>query len=49
MCGIVGVVNYREDISSQHTILENMTNAIEKRGPDEQGIFLDKQIGRAHV
>ncbi len=48
MCGIVGIVNYREDISSQHTILENMTNAIEKRGPDEQGIFLEKHCNLGH-
>ena len=39
MCGIVGIVNYREDISNHYPILRNMTKTLKKRGPDEEGLF----------
>lgn len=48
MCGIVGNVNYREDISGQHTIIENMTKALTRRGPDEAGVFLEKHCNLGH-
>ena len=48
MCGIVGVVNYKEDISNQYYIIKKMTKAITKRGPDEEGIFVDKHCNLGH-
>lgn len=48
MCGIVGIVNYREDISNQYSIIKNMTNSLEKRGPDEEGVFLEKHCNLGH-
>lgn len=48
MCGIVGIVNYREDISMQEDLIKKMTNTLEKRGPDEYGIFCDKHCNLGH-
>lgn len=48
MCGIVGIVNDREDISNGHTIIRNMTKALSKRGPDEEGVFLEKHCNLGH-
>ena len=48
MCGIVGVVNYREDISKKHSIIRNMSKTLTKRGPDEDGIYFSKHANLAH-
>ena len=48
MCGIVGIVNYKENISNQYPILRNMTKTIKKRGPDEDGLFFSKHANLGH-
>lgn len=48
MCGIVGIVNYKEDISGQYPILRNMTKTIAKRGPDEDGLYFSKHANLGH-
>ena len=48
MCGIVGFVNFKQDISKFSNILTNMNNSLSKRGPDEQGSYLRKQVALAH-
>lgn len=48
MCGLVGFVNITKDISSYRNVLSNMNNAISKRGPDEDGIYIEKNICLAH-
>lgn len=48
MCGLVGYVNYTKDISNYKHIIEGMNNTLKKRGPDEDGYFLDKHINLAH-
>ena len=48
MCGIVGNVNYKENISSKHDIISNMTQKLERRGPDEQGIFVSNHCNLGH-
>lgn len=37
MCGICGFTGYRQD---QKTVIERMMKAIEHRGPDSEGSFL---------
>lgn len=37
MCGIAGLVNFKEDISKSKNILEDMVKTLKKRGPDSQG------------
>lgn len=48
MCGIVGFVNYEKDVSSYKNVLDNMTNTLYKRGPDETGYYIDKHIALGH-
>ncbi len=48
MCGIVGIVNYNEDLSNGHTIIGNMTKALTRRGPDEEGIVVKKHCNLGH-
>ena len=48
MCGITGFVNLTKDISSYKYVLNDMTNIISKRGPDEEGYYIDKNVALAH-
>ena len=48
MCGIVGIVNYNENISNQYSILRNMTKTLKRRGPDEEGFFFSKNVNLGH-
>ncbi len=48
MCGIVGIVNYREDISNQFSLLRNMTKTLSKRGPDEDGLYFSRHANLGH-
>ena len=48
MCGIVGFVNYKQDISKYKNILINMNNSISKRGPDEEGYYMGSHVAFGH-
>lgn len=48
MCGIVGFVNYKQDISNYKNILLKMNNSLSLRGPDEDGYYIKKHIAFAH-
>lgn len=48
MCGLVGYVNFTKDISGYNHIIKDMNNALKKRGPDEDGYFIDKNVNLAH-
>lgn len=48
MCGITGFSNLTKDISSYRNVLNDMTDIITKRGPDEIGYFIDKHIAFGH-
>ena len=48
MCGFVGFVDFEKDISQNTKILENMNNCLSKRGPDEEGYYIDKHVALAH-
>ncbi|MBM7615635.1 asparagine synthase (glutamine-hydrolyzing) [Alkaliphilus hydrothermalis] len=39
MCGIVGWVNLKEDLSEKRKIMEEMTNTLVNRGPDAFGLY----------
>ena len=53
MCGIAGFSSYEEDYGicrgKWEEILETMNQVQKRRGPDEDGIFLDAHCGMAHV
>ena len=48
MCGIVGFVNYKQDISKYKNILINMNNSISRRGPDEEGYYIKNHVALGH-
>lgn len=45
MCGITGIFNYKSRSPADRKLLEAMCVAIDHRGPDDQGMFFDDQIG----
>lgn len=48
MCGFVGIVNYKMDLSNNYPLLRNMNNTLKKRGPDEDGYYFKKNISLGH-
>ena len=48
MCGFVGFVNYKKDISENRNILEEMNNTLVKRGPDEEGYYINNNVALGH-
>ncbi len=48
MCGFVGFVDYKKDISNKKNILENMNKTLSKRGPDEQGYYIKEHVALGH-
>lgn len=48
MCGFVGFVDYKKDISNKENILKNMNETLSKRGPDEQGYYIKEHIALGH-
>ena len=48
MCGLVGFSSLNKDVSEYKNVLNNMNNEITRRGPDEDGIYCDKNICLGH-
>ena len=48
MGGFVGFADFKNDISSQKNILLNMNSTLSKRGPDEDGYYIEKNIALGH-
>lgn len=48
MCGIVGFVNFKKDISDYRNVLNNMNETLSKRGPDEEGYYISKHVALGH-
>jgi asparagine synthase (glutamine-hydrolysing) len=47
MCGITGVFNLPEGEPVPRHVLDHMADALMHRGPDDQGYYLDEQVGFA--
>ncbi|MFH1957605.1 MAG: asparagine synthase (glutamine-hydrolyzing) [bacterium] len=47
MCGIAGIYNFNKQ-SVPDSILRKMVSVISHRGPDDEGIMVDKNIGLGH-
>jgi len=48
MCGIAGFTQYKRDVSDVSGLLDRMGTAIQHRGPDAAGVFIDEQIAMVH-
>lgn len=48
MCGIAGIINFKENISHSKYIIENMTDTLKKRGPDDTGYYFSKHTLLGH-
>lgn len=48
MCGIAGLVNFKENILYNKYIIENMTDTLKQRGPDELGYYFSKHTLLGH-
>lgn len=48
MCGITGIKSFDEKNSKKLPLVEVATMQLEKRGPDNQGIFIDKSVALGH-
>lgn len=48
MCGIAGIVNLSASAPPSRDALEFMAGALEHRGPDEFGLYLDRHCGLGH-
>ncbi len=48
MCGICGVYNFNSDNNIDSSLLQQMCEVMKHRGPDEEGIYINKNIGLGH-
>ena len=48
MCGICGIINFSGKPAEECTIL-NMMQTMKHRGPDDEGIFIDSNVGLGFV
>lgn len=46
MCGITGIIQFNEGVSSQR--IEKMTSTLEHRGPDQEGYYKEKYVHFGH-
>ena len=48
MCGFVGFTNVKENVMQSKTVIEKMNQTINKRGPDEEGYYIENHISMGH-
>ncbi|MDG9704520.1 asparagine synthase (glutamine-hydrolyzing) [Streptomyces sp. DH37] len=48
MCGIVGWVDFERDLSQERAVAEAMTRTMACRGPDAEGVWLDRHAAIGH-
>jgi asparagine synthase (glutamine-hydrolysing) len=48
MCGFVGFANLKENVIQNSNIIEKMNQTLSKRGPDEDGYYIEEHISMGH-
>ncbi|WP_425548861.1 asparagine synthase (glutamine-hydrolyzing), partial [Amycolatopsis ultiminotia] len=49
MCGIAGWVDFGRDLTAERSVVEAMTVALSRRGPDASGVWLGSRAGLGHT
>ena len=49
MCGIAGVISFKEDMRTELETCKKMQTALLRRGPDQQGIYLSEEAALVHT
>jgi len=45
MCGIAGILNFNPSENVRLGMLKNMTDSINHRGPDDEGHYINNNLG----
>lgn len=45
MCGICGIFNFGTQAPANRALLERATDAMAHRGPDDEGLYIDRELG----
>jgi asparagine synthase (glutamine-hydrolysing) len=48
MCGICGIIDYGRGEEIKRKTLSNMCSTMKRRGPDDEGIYIDEELGLGH-
>jgi asparagine synthase (glutamine-hydrolysing) len=48
MCGISGILTFNQNTSISRELIQKMSEAIQHRGPDDEGIYLNGSIALGH-
>ena len=48
MCGFVGYINLKRNITNEEDIIKNMNSTLTNRGPDEYGYYIKPNILLGH-
>lgn len=48
MCGFVGYANLKENINKDKTLVTKMNNTLSRRGPDEEGYYINDNVALGH-
>ncbi len=49
MFGIVGWIDWQQDVSHRHSVTERMAKTLSKRGPDSLNVWSSKYISLGHT
>jgi len=49
MCGIVGLVNFKNDVQSCSSALNRAVSALSRRGPDYHAVYVDSHVALGHA
>lgn len=45
MCGIAGWIDHSQDMSERIDLLNRMSETLDRRGPDENGLYINRGAG----
>ena len=48
MCGFCGILRFEKDVDIDPALIARMSTSLTHRGPDEEGVYVEGQIGLGH-